>query len=50
MKKHLSVFMLVARAGVYRLLALFILMTAAECALFRIGLHSVSSVSPLPTT
>ncbi|MCI5753581.1 MAG: hypothetical protein MR033_02960 [Clostridiales bacterium] len=40
MKKHLSVFMLVARAGVYRLLALFILMTAAECALFRIGLHS----------
>ena len=40
MKKHLSVFLLAARAGVYRLILVLALTAAAECALFRISLHS----------
>lgn len=40
MKKHLSVFLLAARAGVYRLILVLVLTAAAEGAFFRIGLHS----------
>ena len=40
MKKHLSVFALIARAGIYKLLLLFLILAVVECALFYFGLQN----------